>query len=215
MGDMKGDMGGAAMVIATMYLVKKLNLQVNLVGLVFACENMPDAGAYKPGDVVTAMNGTTIEITNTDAEGRLVLADALCYSQKFSPELIFDFATLTGAIVSALGHNYTGIFTNNEYSHTLSEVMHAGKKSKHKVWRLPLDKEHTEALKSDIADISHTGASSFGAGSSTAAAFLKEFVPEKAEWIHFDIAGTAMKRGKMADGSPFPLIGHFLLDQSL
>lgn len=189
MGDMKGDMAGAACVTGLMQALAERKAKVNAVGIVGLVENMPSGSATRPGDVVTAMSGTTIEILNTDAEGRLVLADALTYAQKhFEPRFMVNLATLTGAILVALGKEHAGLFSNNdELSERLSD---AGNETGEKVWRLPLGPKYDEMIDSKVADIKNIGGR--WAGSITAAQFLQRFVDEKVAWAHLDIAGTGM-----------------------
>lgn len=189
MDEMKFDMCGAAAVIGAMLAIEKLKLKVHVIGLVAATENMPDAGALKPGDIIKARNGKTMEILNTDAEGRLILADALCYASEQKPQAIFDAATLTGAMFFSLGSLFTGFFTKDK---KLKErIIAAGEKSGERLWPLPLVKEHLEDMKSEIADIANISTGRGGASSSTAAAFLEFFVDKNIPWAHFDIAGTA------------------------
>lgn len=192
MEEMKYDMCGGAAVIATLLAVAKLKLKVNVMGFVSATENMPGPGANKPGDVLTARNGKTFEVNNTDAEGRLILADALAYASEQSPAAIFDAATLTGAIVVALGNTHTGVFTRDQ---KLWQKIHmASTKSGEWLWQMPLTDFHAEDIKGTYADISNI--SNFkGAGSATAAAFLEHFVEKGIPWAHFDIAGTAWATG--------------------
>lgn len=188
MDEMKFDMCGATAVIGAMLAIEKLKLKVNVTGLVPSSENMPGQSACKPGDILKAYNGKTMEVLNTDAEGRLILADALSYASTQKPQVIFDAATLTGAILAALGNLFTGFFTKNEK--LVTKIQNASHKTGEQVWRLPLTTEHTKDIKSvfaDVANISSTG----GAGSSTAAAFLEHFVDPSIPWVHFDIAGTA------------------------
>jgi leucyl aminopeptidase len=194
MWDMKGDMGGAACVTGLMAALAGRKAKVNAVGVIALVENMPDAKATRPGDVVTSMSGQTIAVLNTDAEGRLVLADALWYTQsKFKPQIMINLATLTGAILVALGSEYAGLFSNND---ELSERLHAlGQKTGEKVWRLPLAKEYDKLIDSDIADMKNIGGRF--AGSITAGQFLQRFVNDTA-WAHLDIAGTAMDSPKTA-----------------
>ena len=188
MDEMKFDMCGATAVIGALLAIEKLQLKVNVTGIVAATENMPSASALKPGDIIAARNGKTMEILNTDAEGRLILADALCYASEQNPQAIFDAATLTGAMVGALGNLFTGFFTKNK---TLKKkIKEAGQTSGERLWHMPLVKEHKEDMKSEIADIANISGG-WGAGSSTAAAFLEFFVDKKIPWAHFDIAGTA------------------------
>ena len=193
MDEMKFDMCGAAAVIGAMLAVEKLKLKVHVQGLVAAAENMPDGRALKPGDIIKARNGKTMEILNTDAEGRLLLADTLCYACEQKPRAVFDAATLTGAVVGALGNLFTGFFTK---SHALKErIESAGLRSGERLWPLPLVKEHRKDMQSCFADIANLS-SSYGAGSSTASAFLEFFVDEKIPYAHFDIAGTAWSMEK-------------------
>lgn len=186
MDDMKGDMGGAAAVIGAMQAIAALKPSINVTGLVPTCENMVSGTAYRPGDILRIMNGKTIEIVNTDAEGRLVLADALSYAAKEQLSPIIDLATLTGGIVVALGRTMTGLFCNDE---TLTdEIIAAGRIAGEKFWPMPLDEEYGEQIKSDIADIKQTGGRP--ASSVTAAKILEHFIGD-AKWAHLDIAGTS------------------------
>ncbi|CUU10214.1 leucyl aminopeptidase [Candidatus Kryptobacter tengchongensis] len=187
MDEMKMDMSGAAAVIATMEAVARLKLPVNLVGLVPATENMPSGSAYKPGDILKTYIGKTIEVDNTDAEGRIILADALGYAQKYKPTAIIDLATLTGACVVALGYFATGMFGNDEK--LMEEIKKAGEKTYERVWQLPTWDEYDQLIKSDVADVKNTGGR--WAGAITAAKFLQKFVGNY-PWVHLDIAGTAM-----------------------
>ncbi len=188
MDEMKFDMCGAVAVIGALLAIEKLGLKVNVTSLVPASENMPGPSANKPGDILKARNGKSMEILNTDAEGRLVLADALSYASEQKPQAIFDAATLTGAVLVSLGNIFTGFFTKNE---PLAEkINQAGKNTGERVWRLPLTEEHTRDIKSPIANVANMS-STKGAGSSTAAAFLEHFVDKGIPWAHFDIAGTA------------------------
>lgn len=193
MEEMKFDMCGGAAVIGAMLAIARLKLKVNVVGIVPATENMPGPSATKPGDILTAMNGTTIEVNNTDAEGRLILADALCVAKEYEPAAILDAATLTGAMVIALGSSYTGVFSNNDG--LMKKIEAAADAAGERVWRMPLCEDHTSDIKGTYADLCNIG-SSREAGSATAAAFLKSFVDEKTPWAHFDIAGTAWNAGK-------------------
>ena len=186
MEDMKCDMSGAAAVIGAMQAVAGLKLPTRVVGLIPATENLLDAKAYKPGDVLVTMAGKTIEIINTDAEGRLILADALAYAQRFKPAAIVDLATLTGACVVALGHHAIGMIGNDEK--LAGRVRQAGERTGERVWQLPLWNEYTDQIKSTIADMKNTGGRP--AGTITAAALLAEFVGDY-PWVHLDIAGTA------------------------
>jgi leucyl aminopeptidase len=186
MEKMKNDMAGAAVVMGTLMAVAGLKLPVNVVGLIPAAENLPGGGAFKPGDIIKSMSGRTIEINNTDAEGRLVLCDALHYAKTYNPSAIIDIATLTGACVVALGGFATGLLGNDDTLKT--ELLKAGDATGDRVWELPLWEEYGEAMKSDIADMKNSGGPS--GGSITAAWFLKNFVGET-KWAHLDIAGTA------------------------
>ena len=207
MDEMKYDMCGAAAVLGAFRAVAELGLAVNLVGVIPACENMPSGRANKPGDIVKAMDGQTIEILNTDAEGRLLLCDALSYVARFEPECVIDLATLTGACVIALGHVTNGLFANDD--DLAEELLAAAGKSGDLTWRLPLFEEYQEQLKSNFADIANIGGRP--AGAITAACFLSRFT-EKYRWAHFDIAGTAWKSGsaKGATGRPVPLLVEFI-----
>ena len=208
MDEMKFDMGGAASVLGTFRALGELKPAINVVGLIPACENMPGSRAVKPGDVVSSLSGQTIEILNTDAEGRLILCDALTYAERFAPAAVIDIATLTGACVVALGHHRSGLFSNNEA--LANELLDAGGAAQDPAWRMPLDAEYDEALKSHFADMANVGGRAGGA--ITAAMFLKRYV-SKYHWAHLDIAGTAWKSGpnKGATGRPVPLLTHFLL----
>ena len=183
---MKFDMCGAAGVLGAMDAIGRLALNVNVVGLVGSTTNMPSGTALKPGDVVKASNGRSIEIINTDAEGRLVLADVLSYAKRFSPAVVLDAATLTGAVVVALGHAATGVLGSDEA--VIQEVLAAGKRASEPSWPLPLWDEFKSLIKSDIADVRNSGGRP--AGTITAALFLKEFA-DGYPWVHLDIAGTA------------------------
>lgn len=187
MAEMKMDMSGAAAVIATLQTAARLALPLHLVGLVPAAENMPGGGAIKPGDILTHLNGMTSEIDNTDAEGRLILADALVYAARYSPDLVIDLATLTGAVVVALGHVATGMLGTDE--NAMRRIEEAGRRTYERVWQLPLFEEYERLIKSDIADVKNTGGR--WAGAITGALFLKKFTGTY-PWVHLDIAGTAM-----------------------
>lgn len=192
MEDMKYDMCGGAAVIGAMLAIARLKLKINAIAFVPATENMPNGRATKPGDVHTARNGKTFEVNNTDAEGRLILSDALCYASEQKPAVIIDAATLTGAMVVALGNIHTGYFTRNATLKT--KVEKAAETSGELVWNMPLVDQHLKDMKgtyADLSNISYTG----GAGSSTAAAFLEQFVDESIPWAHFDIAGTSYACG--------------------
>ena len=188
MDEMKFDMCGSIAVVGAMLAIEKLALKVNVTALIPSSENMPGQKANKPGDILKARNGKTMEVLNTDAEGRLILADALSYASELKPQVICDAATLTGAIVFSLGNIFTGFFTKNEA--LTKKIQQASEKSGEKVWRMPLTEEHTKDIKSNIADVANIS-STRGAGSSTAAAFLEHFVEKNIPWAHFDIAGTA------------------------
>ncbi|GAA6141011.1 leucyl aminopeptidase [Hydrogenophaga sp. 5NK40-0174] len=211
MDEMKFDMGGAASVLGTFAALAELKPSVNVVGLIPTCENMPDGKAIKPGDVVTSMSGQTIEILNTDAEGRLILCDALTYAARFKPACIVDIATLTGACVIALGSIRTGMYaTTDALAQSLSD---AGERSLDLCWRMPLDEAYADGLKSNFADMANVADRK--AGSVTAAKFLQKFVGEH-EWAHLDIAGSAWNSGgaKGATGRPVPLLLEFLVSRN-
>ncbi|MCK6421012.1 MAG: leucyl aminopeptidase [Burkholderiaceae bacterium] len=211
MDEMKFDMGGAASVIGTMRAVAQLKPRVNVVGVVAACENLPSGRAIKPGDVVTSLSGQTIEILNTDAEGRLILCDALAYVERFKPAVVVDVATLTGACVIALGAVRSGMFTTDD--DLAGELSAAGEAALDPCWRMPLDDEYDEGLKSNFADMANVAGRQGGA--ITAAMFLKRFTG-KLRWAHLDIAGTAWKSGaaKGATGRPVGLLTHFVLSRA-
>ena len=211
MDEMKFDMCGAASVIGTMRAVAELKLKIDVVGVVAACENMPSGNAVKPGDIVTSMSGQTIEILNTDAEGRLILCDALTYSERFKPAAVIDIATLTGACVVALGGVNSGLFANNDQ--LANELLTASHESGDPAWRMPLNEDYQEQLKSNFADMGNIGTP--GAGAVIAACFLSRFTKAYA-WAHLDIAGTAWKGGaaKGATGRPVPLLTQFLIDRA-
>ena len=189
MDEMKYDMCGSAVVIGVMHALAILKPKLNVVAIIPSTENLNGAKAYKPGDILTAYNGKTIEVLNTDAEGRLILADGLSYASKhYDPEYILDFATLTGAVLISLGHIATGVMGTND--DLMKEVKKSSNSVGEKVWELPLWSEYCKQVQSNIADVKNTGAP-MQAGSIAGGAFLKEFVGEKIPWIHFDIAGTA------------------------
>jgi leucyl aminopeptidase len=189
MNGMQADMAGGAAVVGIVNAAAALKLKLNIVGLVPATSNMPDGSSYLPGDILRAANGKTIEIGHTDAEGRLALADALSYSRKFKPKEIIDFATLTGACVVALGSEAAGMWSNNEKMP--KDLAKAGEETGDRVWHMPLYDDYAEYIKSDVADVKNVGHPKGNAGACTAAMFLKNFVPEKVDWVHLDIAGTA------------------------
>ena len=210
MDEMKYDMCGAATIFGVMNAVVELDLPLNIVGMVAAAENMPGPNATRPGDIVTSMSGKTIEILNTDAEGRLVLCDALTYAERYKPEAVVDVATLTGACVIALGHHTTGLLGNNE---ALSEaLLSASREAMDKAWELPMGEEYTRQLDSNFADLANIGGRD--AGTITAACFLSRFT-EAYPWAHLDIAGTAWQSGKNkgASGRPVPMLVQYLLNK--
>ena len=211
MDEMKYDMCGAASVLGTFKAIGEMNLAINAVGLIATCENMPDAGAIKPGDILTSMSGQTIEVLNTDAEGRLILCDALTYAERFEPSAVVDIATLTGACVIALGHHPSGLFSNKD---TLAqELLAAGEKAHDRAWHMPLWEEFQTQLDSNFADMANIGGRA--GGSITAACFLSRFT-KKYDWAHLDIAGTAWKSGKEKGGTgrPVPLLTTFLVQRA-
>ncbi|HEY5603437.1 MAG TPA: leucyl aminopeptidase [Gammaproteobacteria bacterium] len=209
MDEMKYDMCGAASVIGALTACAELNLPINVVGVIPSCENKPDGDATNPGDIITTMSGQTVEILNTDAEGRLILCDALTYCEKYNPDHVIDIATLTGACVIALGHHATGVMGN--HNPLIHEILNAGKTSADRAWGLPLWDEYQEQLKSNFADIPNVAGRD--AGTITAACFLSRFT-KKYHWAHMDIAGTAWKSGadKGATGRPVPLLTQLLID---
>jgi leucyl aminopeptidase len=208
MDEMKYDMCGAASVFGTLQACVELALPINLIGVVPSSENLPDGDANKPGDIVTSMLGLTIEILNTDAEGRLILCDALTYSERFEPDVVIDIATLTGACVVALGSHATGLLSNDDA--LAEELLDAGSHANDKAWRLPLWDEYQPQLDSNFADIANIGGKE--AGTITAACFLSRFTKDM-QWAHLDIAGTAWNSGKNkgATGRPVSLLTQFLL----
>ena len=210
MDEMKFDMGGAASVFGTLEALAAMRAPVNVVGIVAACENMPSGRATKPGDVVRSMQGLTIEVLNTDAEGRLILCDALTYSRRFKPMVVIDIATLTGACVVALGAPYSGLMGNDE--ELIRDLDTAGRRADDRAWHLPLGDEYVEMLRSNFADLANIGGRD--AGALTAGAFLSKFT-DGLKWAHLDIAGTAWLGGaqKGATGRPVPLLVDYLLRQ--
>jgi leucyl aminopeptidase len=187
MEDMKGDMAGAACVTGLLHALARRKARVNAVGVIGIVENMPDGNAQRPGDIVKSMSGQTIEIINTDAEGRLVLADVLWYAAKrFKPKFMVDLATLTGAIIVALGHEYAGMFSNDD--RLAERLAKAGLATGERVWRMPLASEYDKLIDSKFADVKNTGGRMGGA--ITAAQFIQRFVADKTPWAHLDIAGT-------------------------
>ncbi|HZV62574.1 MAG TPA: leucyl aminopeptidase [Methylophilaceae bacterium] len=211
MDEMKYDMCGAASVLGTFKAIGEMDLPLNVVGVIPTCENLPDGDAVKPGDVLTSMSGQTIEVLNTDAEGRLILCDALTYAERFQPGTIVDIATLTGACVIALGHHATGLFSNND--NLARELLKAGEDTFDRAWRMPLWEDYQEQLSSNFADMANIGGRA--AGSITAACFLSRFAKD-VDWAHLDIAGTAWKSGKEkgSTGRPVPLLTHFLVQRA-
>ncbi len=211
MDEMKFDMCGGASVFGVMQAVAEMKLAMNVVGVVPSSENLPDGAANKPGDIVTSMAGKTIEILNTDAEGRLILCDALTYVARYKPAAVVDIATLTGACVIALGNHATGLFSNDDK--LAGELLDAGESSGDRAWRLPMWDDYTRQLKSNFADLANIGGRN--AGAVTAACFLKEFADDYS-WAHLDIAGTAWKSGgeKGATGRPVPMLVEFLLSRA-
>ncbi|MET3134237.1 leucyl aminopeptidase [Oxalobacteraceae bacterium GrIS 1.11] len=214
MDEMKYDMCGAASVLGTFRALGEMNLKLNVIGIVATCENMPSGRATKPGDVVTSMNGLTIEVLNTDAEGRMVLCDALTYAERFNPAAVVDIATLTGACVVALGHHNSGLFTRADAAHDelAAQLLAAGKSASDTAWRMPVQEAYNEQLKSNFADLANIGTP--GGGAVTAAAFLENFT-RKYTWAHLDVAGTAWKSSgpKGATGRPVPLLSNFLINR--
>jgi leucyl aminopeptidase len=211
MDEMKFDMCGAASVLGTLRAIAELRPELNVVGLAPTTENMPGGAASKPGDIVSSMSGQTIEILNTDAEGRLILCDALTYAERFEPAAVVDVATLTGACVIALGHVATGLYSNRD--ELAEELLEAGREAWDRAWHMPLWDDYQEGLKSPFADVANIGGRP--AGSVTAACFLSRFA-EKYPWAHLDIAGTAWTSGKQkgATGRPVPLLTTFLLGRA-
>lgn len=215
MDEMKYDMCGAASVLGTFRAIAEMNLKLNVIGVIPSCENMPNGRATKPGDIVTSMSGQTIEVLNTDAEGRLILCDALTYVERFNPAAVVDIATLTGACVTSLGHHNSGLFTRHDKVHDAlaEELLAAGKTTGDTAWRMPVEDAYQEQLKSNFADMANIGGPA--GGSITAACFLERFT-KKYTWAHLDIAGTAWKSGaaKGATGRPVPLLTAFLINRA-
>ncbi|SEI72256.1 leucyl aminopeptidase [Azotobacter beijerinckii] len=212
MDEMKYDMCGAASVLGTFRALLELALPINVVGLLACAENMPSGGATRPGDIVTSMSGQTVEILNTDAEGRLVLCDTLTYAERFKPQAVIDVATLTGACITALGTQASGLMGNHDT--LIRQILKAGEHAADRAWQLPLFEEYQEQLDSPFADIANIGGPK--AGTITAACFLSRFA-KNYHWAHLDIAGTAWISGgkeKGATGRPVPLLTQFLLDRS-
>lgn len=215
MDEMKYDMCGAGSVLGTIRAIAELKLKLNVIGVIPATENMPSGTATKPGDIVTSMSGQTIEVLNTDAEGRLVLCDALTYVERFKPAAVVDIATLTGACVTSLGHHNSGLFTRHDSAHDAlaNELLSAGKATGDTAWRMPIEDSYQEQLKSNFADMANIGGPA--GGSITAACFLERYT-KKYTWAHLDIAGTAWKSGaaKGATGRPVALLTTFLMNRA-
>lgn len=211
MDEMKYDMCGAASVFGTLTAIAEMKLPINVVGIIPATENMPDGNATKPGDVVTSMSGQTIEVLNTDAEGRLILCDALTYAERYKPDAVIDIATLTGACVIALGHVATGLISNN--NELAQELLHAADNVNDRAWQMPLWDDYQDLLKSNFADMANIGGRA--AGTITAGCFLSRFA-KKYRWAHLDIAGTAWNSGKEkgSTGRPVPLLAQFLITRA-
>lgn len=211
MDEMKYDMCGAAAVLGTLHAVASLELPINIVGIIACTENLPNGQAVKPGDIVTTHAGKTVEILNTDAEGRLVLCDAISYSEQYKPHTIIDMATLTGAVIVALGHLRSGLMGNNPK--LAQALLDAGEQAQDLLWKLPLDEEYQVGLDSNFADFANIS-SSRGAGSTIGAAFLAKFI-NNVPWAHLDIAGTAWKSGKAkgATGRPVPALMQYIINQ--
>lgn len=209
MDEMKFDMCGAASVFGTISAIAEMDLPANVIGITPCSENLPDGAANKPGDVITTMSGQTVEILNTDAEGRLILSDALTYAERFDPDVVIDIATLTGACVVALGAHASGLLGN--HSPLIHDLLNAGKNSGDRAWEMPLWEEYQEQLRTNFADMANIGGRE--AGTITAACFLARYA-KKFHWAHLDIAGTAWKRGKEkgATGRPVPLLTQYVLD---
>ena len=210
MDEMKFDMSGAASVFGTMKAVLELELPINVIGVVPACENMPSGRATKPGDIVKSMSGQTIEVLNTDAEGRLILCDAITYARRFKPDVVIDLATLTGACVIALGNHLSGLFSNDDQ--LAAEIKAAGERADDRAWHMPIGEEYGEQLKSNFADFANVAGREGGA--ITAACFLAKFT-DGLRWAHLDIAGTAYQGGsnKGSTGRPVPLLVDYLLNK--
>jgi leucyl aminopeptidase len=211
MDEMKYDMCGAASVFGTIQAIAGMELMLNVVGIIPSCENMPSSRATKPGDIVTSMSGQTIEILNTDAEGRLILCDALTYAAKFEPDTVIDIATLTGACIIALGHVASGLFSNQDK--LAQELLAAGEQTQDRAWHMPLWEEYQSQLDSNFADMQNIGGRA--GGSITAACFLSRYT-KAYRWAHLDIAGTAWKSGKEkgATGRPVPLLTQYLINRA-
>jgi leucyl aminopeptidase len=211
MDEMKYDMCGGATVLGTLLAAAQMQLPLNIIGLIASSENMPDGDANKPGDILTSMSGKTIEVLNTDAEGRLLLCDALTYAERFNPDVVIDMATLTGACLVALGRVPSGLLGNNDA--LCNDLLAASETSTDSLWRLPLWEEYQEQIKSNFADLANVGGKD--AGTITAACFLSQFA-ENFHWAHLDIAGTAWRTGptKGATGRPVPLLSQYLINRA-
>lgn len=211
MDEMKFDMSGAGSVLGTFRAITEMRLPINVIGIIPATENMPGSRATKPGDIVKTMSGQTVEILNTDAEGRLILCDALTYAERYQPSAVIDIATLTGACVIALGHVVSGLFANDD--NLAREVLAAGDAAHDRAWHLPLHDEYQDQLKSNFADFANIGGRP--AGAVTAACYLSRFT-SKFKWVHLDVAGTAWKSGKDkgSTGRPVPLLTQFLIQRA-
>jgi leucyl aminopeptidase len=211
MDEMKFDMSGGASVLGALRAAAQMKLPINVIAIVAACENMPGGSAVKPSDIVTSMSGQTIEILNTDAEGRLVLCDAITYSRRFKPAAVVDVATLTGACIVALGNHISGLMSNNE--DLADELAAAGTRADDRAWRMPIGEEYVDQLKSNFADIANVGGREGGA--CTAASFLWKFAKDL-HWAHLDVAGTAWLSGtqKSSTGRPVPLLVDFLIHRA-
>lgn len=205
MADMKYDMSGAAAVLATIHSIAKMQLPINVIALVPACENLPDANAIKPADIIQTMAGLTVEVLNTDAEGRLILADALTYAKRFNPQSIVDVATLTGACVVSLGDVYSGLFVNDPVLCDMLET--SADISLDAVWALPFNGRYKNMIKSPFADCANIGPRG-KAGAPIAATFLAQFIDDETPWAHLDVAGTANTEGAkgMSTARPVPLL---------
>ncbi|WP_392562340.1 leucyl aminopeptidase [Orbus sturtevantii] len=211
MDEMKYDMCGAATVYGVMQIVAELNLPLNVIGVMAGCENMPGTGAYRPGDILTTLSGQTVEVINTDAEGRLVLCDVLTFVERFKPAAVIDIATLTGACIVALGHHYTGIMGNNDK--LIEQLVAASNQADDKAWPLPLDDDFQQQIKSTCADLVNSAGRD--GGTITAGCFLSRFT-KNYHWAHLDIAGTAWVSGakKGATGRPVAMLVEYLLQQA-
>jgi leucyl aminopeptidase len=215
MDEMTYDMCGAASVLGTFRAIGEMGLKLNVIGVIPTTENMPSGSATRPGDIVTSMSGQTIEVLNTDAEGRLILCDALTYVERFKPAVVVDIATLTGACITALGHHNSGLFTRHDDAHDAlaDALIAAGKTSDDTAWRMPIEDSYQEQLKSNFADMANIGGAP--GGSITAACFLERYT-RAYTWAHLDIAGTAWKSGaaKGATGRPVPMLTAFLINRA-